>query len=163
MLDHLKLKKNDGQMAMKFICSERPTRRCSNLPRTSAFRSWLLTIFIGVCLFAVLGSESVLQGAAPQPTSVIQIVIGPDGFRQSRVVQKSGWVYFCVFNRAIRNGVHLRLDQQATTPGSGATKIRDVNIDLTRQDWRESIFLDPGTYLLTETGHAKWMCTIVIQ
>jgi hypothetical protein len=123
----------------------------------------ILPAIIFVCMLATLGSEGISQGAPAQGTAVIQVVIAPTGFRQSTVVQKAGWIYLCVFNRAIRNGVKLRLDQQAATLGAAATRLRDVTIDLRVQDWRESIYLDPGTYLLTEAGHPTWICKIVIH
>jgi len=121
--------------------------------------------FLGsVSLFAMLAIQCFGQSSQPR-TPVISIAVGPGGFRPSAVSVKGsgGYVYLCVFNRAVRSTLEFRLDQQPTTAGGASTRLQDVNVPLAVQDWRPWLYLNAGTYLLTEANHPTWTCTITIQ
>ncbi len=121
----------------------------------------LLAAALAITFALAADSRSPLAAAADQPPqgqveSEI-ITIRATGFEPSEIRRPKGEFYLAVDNLSGMSEVNLRLDRE-----NGAGRLHEVRVPRQKRDWRQSVDLPPGTYLLTEADHPDWVCRIII-
>lgn len=84
------------------------------------------------------------------------VTVTPTGFEPVELTRPAGRFILDVDNRSGLEEVELRLDKLR-----GARE-RAVRVSRTALDWRDTLRLQPGTYVLTEAHHPQWSCRITI-
>jgi hypothetical protein len=78
------------------------------------------------------------------------------GFEPSAITRPAGPVFFFVQNRSGFHEVALRLDREA------GSRLYDVRVPRSKLDWQQVVDLHPGRYILTDSYHPDWICTITV-
>lgn len=78
------------------------------------------------------------------------------GFQPSLITRPRGQFMILVDNRTELDELTLRLDTVA------GQRLREVRLTRGKQTAKQLEDLHPGEYLLTEAGHANWICKITI-
>lgn len=95
------------------------------------------------------------QANSNRDVQALPIQLKFHGFFPREIQRPAGFYYLTVGNVSREKEMTLRFDRQ------GGERMFDVN--LTRQrPWRQTVFLAPGTYFLTEANHPQWECRITI-
>ena len=84
------------------------------------------------------------------------VTIHMTGFEPSQIKRPAGRFLLAVDNRCGLEEVRLRLDRET------GVRIHQANVRWDKLDWRQMTDLPPGTYLLTEENHPKWLCRITV-
>jgi hypothetical protein len=84
------------------------------------------------------------------------ITVRPTGFEPKEVTRSAGRVLLVIDNRSGLKELQLRLDRL------GGQRIHDVAVSREKLDWRGSVDLQPGTYVLTEPNEPTWSCQITV-
>jgi hypothetical protein len=102
------------------------------------------------------------SGAAQQtrpttePLGQLLITIRPTGFDPQEIVQTNGEFLLSVDNRSGLEAVDLQLEAEQ------GNRLHAKRVPREQLDWREVVYLNPGTYLLKETNRPDWVCRIHI-
>lgn len=101
---------------------------------------------------------SVAASTAQQGESIEAevITIRPTGFEPQEISRSKGLFVLAVENRSGLQTIQLRLDRE-----TGA-RIRDPQIPRNKHDWKDSLDLPPGRYILSEAYHPQWSCTLTV-
>lgn len=84
------------------------------------------------------------------------ITLLPTGFQPSQITRPRGEFLILVDNRTELNDLTLQLNSVA------GQRLREVRLTREKQTAKQLEDLYPGEYLLTEAGHADWICKITI-
>ena len=118
--------------------------------------SLLVTIFVcGALIFAVRDSHPQESETLPL-TGVERITLKQYGFEPRQITRRQGLFLLAVDNRSGLGAISLRLEQ---TNGGLA---RQIDIYASSPDWRDTLNLPAGDYVLTVTGNPQWRCNITI-
>jgi hypothetical protein len=90
----------------------------------------------------------------PSPLGQLLITVRPTGFDPQEIVQPKGEFLLAVDNRSGLKAINLRLEAER------GKRLRSKRVPREQLDWRELVYLDPGSYLLKETKHPNWVCRI---
>jgi hypothetical protein len=105
---------------------------------------------IGVGAAAV---RSALQTGRPE----VEIVTLTDsGFDPAQITRHAGRILLAVNNKTSLDQLVLRLGQKGGRPLHEARLVRGG------RNWRQTVDLAPGTYVLGEAGHPDWVCRITV-
>lgn len=116
---------------------------------------------------AVIGIPSVLADAASLESTpvkeaatisaddepqVVSIQVTPAGFEPREVIAPRGKFLILLQNRTGRRDLNFWLarENQEHVAESAPEK----------RDWKAQVQLNPGTYILSETNHPEWQCTL---
>ena len=112
------------------------------------------------------GPASNLSHAASQPmltspvtsgrTEAELLVLRSEGFKPNEITRPPGRFLLALQNHSSVEEISLVLKQE-----SGAS-MRQVRMAKRQSKLKEILELPPGRYVLTETNHPEWTCTIVI-
>ncbi len=91
-----------------------------------------------------------------EPLGHLLITIRPTGFDPEEIVQAKGEFLLAVDNRSGLETVDLQLEAEH------GNRLHFKRVPREKLDWREIVYLNPGTYLLKETHHPDWVCRIRI-
>ena len=95
-------------------------------------------------------------GPSSRPLQGETVVIRPWGFEPDEISRPQSQFVLRVDNRSGLDEVSLRLD------GQSGGSVRAAAVPRSKLDWRDTLDLPPGTYLLKEAGHPGWECKITI-
>ena len=84
------------------------------------------------------------------------IVLTRFGFEPNQIVRPQDEFLLAVENRSEVGDVDLHLDKVA------GNRIHHQYVPRTKPDWQDFFRLEPGDYVLTESNHPDWICTIRI-
>ncbi len=83
------------------------------------------------------------------------ITVTPHGFEPREITRPPGAFLLLIDNRSGLNTVNPRLTLDTLD-------VLDLTIPREQPDWSDVLNLQPGVYLLTETGHPGWLCRVTI-
>jgi hypothetical protein len=155
-------------MPVRFDLSALPTRRSMKFVLA-------VLIAIGVIALAPLtartwrsepGAATTHDGGAArqtpttapssEPLGYLLITIRPTGFDPEEIVHAKGEILLAVDNRSDLEAADLQLEAE------NGDRLHAKRVPREQLDWREIVYLNPGTYLLKETSHPDWVCRIRI-
>jgi hypothetical protein len=114
-----------------------------------------------VRLIARLGAFCLLSAASAltQEPSAAHIFIQmlPRGMNPQQVTVAHGKIEILVENRSTAPNVTLDLDQ------AGGSRVSEVSLLPHQHHALQTFTLSPGTYVLSESHHKSWSCTITVQ
>ncbi len=84
------------------------------------------------------------------------ITIFAKGFEPAEITRPAGKFILAVDNRSGIEDVELRLDRQE------GGRVHAVRVRRTAPEWRATVDLRPGVYVLSEAGHPSWICRLTI-
>jgi hypothetical protein len=84
------------------------------------------------------------------------ITIFSKGFEPAEITRPAGKFILAVDNRSGIEEVELQLNRQE------GGRVHAVRVRRTSPEWRVTVDLRPGAYVLSEAGHANWNCRITI-
>jgi plastocyanin len=93
--------------------------------------------------------------SAHSPELFVRIL--PDRLEPQQVTLKPGPVVIVVQNRSTAPNVTLVLDQ------TGGGRLNSSSLQPSQHHALQSYVLTPGTYVLSETHHPSWTCTITVK
>ena len=88
--------------------------------------------------------------------TVEMISVGPDGFQPANLTRPSGRFLLAINNRSGLKELTFQLLREDDR------LMQEARVDPKQPNWRSLVNLPAGTYRLTETSHAEWVCRIVI-
>lgn len=88
--------------------------------------------------------------------TVEMISVGPEGFQPAELTRPSGRFLLAVNNRSGLEEVSLQLIRE------DGKVMHQARVNRKQPNWRSIVNLPAGTYRLTETSHADWVCRIVV-
>jgi hypothetical protein len=88
--------------------------------------------------------------------TVEMISVGPKGFEPASLTRPSGRFLLAINNRSGLEELSLQLISE------DGTLMQQARVNRRQPNWRSLVNLPAGTYRLTETSHADWICKIVI-
>ena len=95
-----------------------------------------------------------------EPLIVEEITLRPTGFYPAKFSRPKGAFLLVVCNRTGLEEVNITLSRDA---GNGVKeKTKEAKVHRKVLDWNDTVDLNPGTYLLTEASHPKWVCELTI-
>jgi hypothetical protein len=97
------------------------------------------------------------NASAAPVTKVIPVKLTPRGFEPSEVSLPHEDFVLAVTNRSGLLTPTFRLQREQ------GQSLKDVRLPRGKRGFREKLKLPPGTYLLTEAGHAAFSCRIVVS
>ena len=119
-------------------------------------RAWLVpSITSGPKLSMALPSQPL--ALAQTQTQTMRVTITTIGFDPDELARAAGPVTLALDNRSGLEEVHLRLDRE------GGERLVDVLVERGQLDWRGTVTLSTGTYILTEANHPDWSCRITVE
>ncbi len=101
-------------------------------------------------------SESVQSKSNEPQVVALPIVLKPLGFVPSEITKPAGDYFLSVGNQSGVSEITLRLDRER------GERLHEAQVKKQRLRWRQAVHLTPGTYLLTEASHPRWVCRITI-
>jgi hypothetical protein len=93
---------------------------------------------------------------AGQP-EVEHIILTPFGFEPAQITRPAGEFQLTVANRSPVSDIDLHLNQM-----SDGALVRQQTMASQQVDWGDFFNLKPGNYVLTESTHPDWTCSITI-
>jgi hypothetical protein len=84
------------------------------------------------------------------------ITLGSTGFDPLVITRPQGTFVLLVDNRSGLSDMALTLDREA------GVRLKEVSVPQEKLDWSEGLDLQPGRYVLRESSHPEWSCTITI-
>lgn len=94
--------------------------------------------------------------AGESPIESEMVTIRPWGFEPNRIERPAGRFFLSVVNRSGSGDADIRLDRVA------GNSRQLVPLPKGNKGWRQEFDLPPGEYVLTETKHEGWNCTITL-
>ena len=85
------------------------------------------------------------------------ITIRPTGFHPEKITRPRGQFLLAIENRSVLQAVDLVLEDQARR------SLFDTHVSVVKPDAARRLDLLPGSYVLRETNHPDWACTITIE
>lgn len=125
--------------------------------RRVSYPAWI------VChLLTALALSTCLQAqeASPQRVRVLELALRPHGFDAESITVPEGPLRLVINNRAGLKELSLRLEKQergVTTALRQEQHARSKGVP-----WTHALTLTPGTYVLRDLRHARWVCEIVV-
>jgi hypothetical protein len=92
----------------------------------------------------------------PPPVEVLPIMLRRSGFEPREINRPAGYYFLSVNNFSGEPEIVLRFDREQ------GNRLHEVTIPRGRSRWRQNVHLTPGTYLLSEATHPRWVCRITI-
>jgi len=89
--------------------------------------------------------------------TVEMVSVGPDGFQPTSFSRPGGRFLLAINNRS---GLKELTFQLICEDGK---LMQEARVNPKQPNWRSVVNLPAGTYRLTETSHADWVCTLVIK
>ena len=122
---------------------------------TLSGRSVFTLIFI-LCVLAIVPMtvSSTPQGASDGPQGLI-FELGPSGFIPSEVNVNAGKYLLVLENRSGEKQLTFTLERE-----NGA---RMAESDKDRRDWKATVQLSNGSYILSEANHPEWRAVIRVS
>ncbi len=108
-------------------------------------------------LLALFASLLFSQGRPQNPARIVVLVLRPYGFEPSAIALAPGPVRLVVLNRSGIDEVTYNLDHE--TRG----RERSVSVSKKQLEWRESVVLSPGRYVLAVARVARLRCEITVR
>ena len=84
------------------------------------------------------------------------LVLRSDGFKPNEITRGPGRFLLAIQNHSSAEELSLVLKHE------GGASVRQVRMAKRQSKLKEVLELPPGRYVLTETSHPEWTCTIVI-
>jgi hypothetical protein len=125
-----------------------------------------------VAASCMLYAVAVATAMAQQPTSTsstVFIQMLPRGMNPPQLTVPHGQVTFLVQNRSSAPNVTLSLSQSGVAGAASATALNNTSgvssVSLLPHQHHsvQTYNLSPGTYILSESHHTTWSCTITVQ
>ena len=129
------------------------------MSRNGIITGLFLTV-VGVSLFLVSHARSSRmssvenEGASDRLEEVL--VLRSDGFTPNEITRPPGRFLLALQNHSNEEELSLVLK-----PQTGAS-VREVRMAKRQSKFKELLHLPPGRYVLVETKHPEWICTITI-
>ena|SRR5688572_24295518 len=130
------------------------------MSRKGVIAGFFLTV-VGVSLLLVTHARSSRtsnvenQGASDRVEAEL-LVLRSDGFTPNEITRPPGRFLLALQNHSNEEELSLVLKQQ-----TGAS-VREVRMPKRQSKFKELWHLPPGRYVLVETKHPDWICTITI-
>lgn len=83
---------------------------------------------------------------------VISLEVTPSGFESSEIIAPRGRFLILLQNRTGRRDLNFWLARE--------NEGRVAESEPQKRDWKAQVQLNPGTYIIGETNHPEWKCTI---
>jgi hypothetical protein len=99
---------------------------------------------------------------APEPHSVEEITLRPEGFYPAELTRSKGNFLLVVCNRAGIEEMNFVLTRETGSSTPTKEKVKEAKVQRRILDWNDELDLNPGAYLLTEASNPKWVCRINI-
>jgi len=106
--------------------------------------------------FAPVGTGAVRSALQTGRPEVEIITLTDSGFDPAQITRHAGRILLAVNNKTSLDQLILRLSQEGGRPLQEARLIRGG------RNWRQTVDLAPGTYMLGEAGHPDWVCRITV-
>jgi hypothetical protein len=135
--------------------------KLSALALAAIFTATLLIIAYarGRPAFPVISNENgtiETQESTPNRVEAEMLVLGSNGFQPKEITRPAGRFLLAVQNHSSEEEISLVLKQE-----SGASA-RDIRMSKRQSKLKDVLQLPPGRYVLVETNHPEWSCTITI-
>lgn len=88
--------------------------------------------------------------------TVEMIAVGPNGFQPASLTRPAGRFLLGINNRSGLKELTFQLTRE------DGRLMQEARVNPKQPNWRSLMNLPVGTYRLAETGHADWVCSIVI-
>lgn len=88
--------------------------------------------------------------------TVEMISVGPNGFQPASLTRPAGRFLLGINNRSGLKEMTFQLTRE------DGRLMQEARVNPKQPNWRSLMNLPVGTYQLTETSHADWVCRIVI-
>lgn len=85
-----------------------------------------------------------------------RITIHPTGFEPTQITRPQGEFILATDNLSGLREVSLILERET------GERLRGRRVTLQQFKWRERLDLHPGRYVLRDTEHPAWVCTLTI-
>jgi hypothetical protein len=115
----------------------------------AAFSLWLVA-------HARSSSASVENKVASDRVEAELLVLRSDGFKPNEITRRPGAFLLALQNHSSEEELSLVLKQE-----TGAA-FREVRMPKRQSKFKEFLHLPPGRYVLVDTKHPEWSCTITI-
>ncbi len=120
-----------------------------------------LTLFIAHAKHRSVSLSSRGEHTREKPSSqgnleVELLVLRPDGFQPREIRRPPGRFLLALQNHSTADELSLTLAPEGGNP------LRQVRFEKQQSKLREFIELSPGRYVLSETNHPEWTCSIEI-
>jgi hypothetical protein len=118
-------------------------------------RSVFIRIFT-LCVLAIvpLTVSSTPQGASDGPHGLI-FELGPSGFTPSEVTVNTGKYVLLLENRSGQKDLTFTLERE------NGSRMAESNKE--RRDWKATVQLSNGSYILSEASHPEWRAVIRVN
>jgi hypothetical protein len=97
------------------------------------------------------------QAQAGEQIETEIVALRPAGFEPAEISRPKGEFNLVVQNLTGLDEVNIRLDRE-----NGGGRLHEVRLPLSKRNWRQSLDLPPGTYVLTEADHPNWVMRLNI-
>jgi len=102
-----------------------------------------------------LQTSSAIQASTSSSEDVPQVIsleVTPSGFDSSEIIAPRGKFLILLRNRTGRRDLNFWLARE--------NEGRVAESEPQKRDWKAHVQLNPGTYIISETNHPEWKCTI---
>lgn len=98
------------------------------------------------------------QSGSPnrEPLAVELIILRPHGFEPREITRRLGRFMLVVNNRSGLKEMSLRLLRDT------GNHLHEERVPRESLNWKKPVDLPPGHYILTDTNHPEWNCSITI-
>lgn len=117
----------------------------------------IVAVFVSLGIHTRSGQTSAIENqSASGRVEAELLVLRSDGFKPHEITRQPGQFLLAVHNHSNQEELSLILKQE-TGPS-----LREVRIPKRQSKFKEFLNLPPGRYMLIETNHPEWTCTINI-
>jgi hypothetical protein len=130
--------------------------RVSNGPPAPMLYFCLVVLLLLAGSFCLVGREFGQGPTVAHRVQSVLVTLRPTGFWPSQITRPKGPFFLLFQNRSSLEAAELHIDRVAGQQLHSATMPKKKLIST------ELLDLDPGQYVIKETNHPGWVCTITI-
>lgn len=140
------------------------TKRARLRTQSLKRRNVNLLLLLGAAALLAAGAASVRGSGCDRPSSqeaeeTLQLVIGDGGFEPAQVTRRPGKFLLTADDRRGDKSHSLKLKLSR----EDGNLLREIEVPEQATDWAEELDLPAGRYVLTESSHSAWSCSIVVE
>jgi len=106
--------------------------------------------------FATVGAAVARAALQTRRPEVEIVTLSDSGFDPAQITRHAGRILLAVNNKTSLEQLVLRLGQEGGRP------LQEARLTRGGRNWRRTVDLTPGVYVLSEARHPDWVCHITV-